>query len=29
MAEKILTTENVRLYYGEKEASHGINLDYD
>ena len=29
MAEKILTTENVRLYYGEKEALHGINLDYD
>lgn len=29
MAEKILTTDNVRLYYGEKEALHGINLDYD
>ncbi|MGG7601584.1 phosphate ABC transporter ATP-binding protein PstB [Weissella cibaria] len=29
MVEKILTTENVRLYYGEKEALHGINLDYD
>ena len=29
MEEKILTTENVRLYYGEKEALHGINLDYD
>jgi len=29
MAEKILTTENVRLYYGEKEALHGINLDFD
>lgn len=29
MAEKILTTENVRLYYGEKEALHGINLHYD
>lgn len=29
MAEKILTTKNVRLYYGEKEALHGINLDYD
>lgn len=29
MADKILTTENVRLYYGEKEALHGINLDYD
>lgn len=29
MAEKILTTENVRLYYGEKEALHCINLDYD
>lgn len=29
MTEKILTTENVRLYYGEKEALHGINLDYD
>ncbi|MCT0021702.1 phosphate ABC transporter ATP-binding protein PstB [Weissella cibaria] len=29
MAEKILTTENVRLYYGEKEALHDINLDYD
>lgn len=29
MAEKILTTENVRLYYNEKEALHGINLDYD
>lgn len=29
MAEKILTTENVRLYYGEEEALHGINLDYD
>lgn len=29
MAEKILTTENVRLYYSEKEALHGINLDYD
>ncbi|MBJ7694097.1 phosphate ABC transporter ATP-binding protein [Weissella confusa] len=29
MAEKILTTENVRLYYGEKEALHGINLAYD
>ncbi|MFL1696339.1 phosphate ABC transporter ATP-binding protein PstB [Weissella kandleri] len=28
MAEKILVTENVRLYYGEKEALHGINLDY-
>lgn len=27
--EKLLTTENVRLYYGDKEALHGINLDYD
>lgn len=29
MTDKILTTENVHLYYGEKEALHGINLDYD
>ncbi|KRN77523.1 phosphate ABC transporter ATP-binding protein [Weissella minor] len=29
MTEKILTTENVRLYYGDNEALHGINLDYD
>lgn len=29
MTDKILTTENVRLYYGEKEALHGINLDYN
>jgi phosphate transport system ATP-binding protein len=29
MAEKLLTTENVRLYYGQKEALHGIDLDYD
>lgn len=29
MSEKLLITENVRLYYGEKEALHGINLDYD
>lgn len=29
MAEKLLTTENVRLYYHDKEALHGINLDYD
>ncbi|MCM0583010.1 phosphate ABC transporter ATP-binding protein [Weissella diestrammenae] len=29
MTEKQLVTENVRLYYGEKEALHGINLDYD
>ncbi|GAK30550.1 phosphate ABC transporter ATP-binding protein [Weissella oryzae SG25] len=29
MTDKILTTENVRLYYGKKEALHGINLDYD
>lgn len=29
MSDKILKTENVRLYYGEKEALHGINLDYD
>lgn len=29
MSEKLLITENVRLYYGEKEALHGINLDYE
>jgi phosphate transport system ATP-binding protein len=29
MADKLLTTENVRLYYGEKEALHGIDLDYN
>lgn len=26
--EKILTTENVRLYYGDKEALHGFNLSF-
>jgi phosphate transport system ATP-binding protein len=29
MTDKLLVTENVRLYYAEKEALHGINLDYD
>lgn len=29
MTEKILTTENVHLYYGKKEALHGINLDFN
>lgn len=29
MTDKILKTRNVRLYYGEKEALHGINLSYD
>ncbi|WP_407125050.1 phosphate ABC transporter ATP-binding protein PstB [Weissella paramesenteroides] len=29
MTQKILTTENVHLYYGKKEALHGINLDFN
>ncbi|MBM7616516.1 phosphate transport system ATP-binding protein [Weissella uvarum] len=29
MTDKLLKTENVHLYYGENEALHGINLDYD
>ncbi|WP_413627744.1 phosphate ABC transporter ATP-binding protein PstB [Fructilactobacillus vespulae] len=28
MTEKIIKTHDVRLYYGEKEALHGINLDF-
>ncbi|MEJ6399602.1 phosphate ABC transporter ATP-binding protein PstB [Nicoliella lavandulae] len=28
MTDKIITSENVRLYYGEKEALHGVNLDF-
>lgn len=29
MTQKILTTENVHLYYGKKEALHGINIDFN
>ncbi|UQS86401.1 phosphate ABC transporter ATP-binding protein PstB [Nicoliella spurrieriana] len=28
MTENVITSENVRLYYGEKEALHGVNLDF-
>ncbi|MBW1605375.1 phosphate ABC transporter ATP-binding protein PstB [Lactobacillus sp. Sy-1] len=28
MTDKVITSENVRLYYGEKEALHGVNLDF-
>ena len=26
--ENVITTHNVRLYYGRKEALHGIDLDF-
>jgi phosphate transport system ATP-binding protein len=28
MTDKILVTENVHLYYGKKEALHGIDLSF-